>query len=271
VRFQQVFQQSQIANEGNDSFEYQESPGRGHPMKVFLFGAGASKAAGYPLTSELEAELKKHAGSAGLQKPWETWQSLRKEMKESFKKTGGRHAQMMASHNPEVFLSVIDLYEEILVKPKQESRYLNACKAFLKCLRYYFEKKHEESCKKPPPPYLKEKLAELGKGDVVITLNWDTIVERTLLCDDRWAPTDGYGFKKALVVRMADGSTQPIPNSSQTSQICVLKLHDLSAGIGTAVTYISIMRNSCATFRFLLSQAPVGLTHRHQHRTKRLR
>lgn len=132
----------------------------------------------------------------------------------------------MSSDNPEVYLSILDLYEGMLpLENRAASKYSCARKGFLTCLSSYFEKKHEESCKVPPPPYLKEKLAELEKGDVVITLNWDTIVERTLLRDNLWAPTDGYGFRKTLVVCMAHGGTTPIPNSLRTSQIRVLKLH----------------------------------------------
>lgn len=192
-------------------------------MKVFLFGAGASKAAGCPLTSELEKELQKHARVARL-KDWKSWQCLREEMKESLNSTGDRHQQMMASPNPEVFLSVIDLYEEVLTKRKQKSRYLEAREAFLHCLRSYFEKKHKESCKAQPPPYLKEKLAELEKGDAVVTLNWDTIVERTLLASNRWVPRDGYGFRKELFLGTSQSDKKPL-SPVPKSQIIVLKLH----------------------------------------------
>jgi hypothetical protein len=201
-------------------------------MKVFLFGAGASKAAGYPLTSKLEAKLEEHACSAGLNEPWETWKSLREALKKSLNDkakgktkniTSNRQAQIMACDNPEVFLSFIDLYQEVLTTEQDKSRYLNAREAFLKCLRCYFEKKHEESCK-APPRYLKEKLVELEKGDAVITLNWDATVESTLLEDNRWAPTDGYGFRRNLFLGTSQRDKKPLPPMPK-SQICVLKLH----------------------------------------------
>ena len=41
-------------------------------------------------------------------------------------------------------------------------------------------------------------LSELNVGDRVVTLNWDTTVERTLAELGRWNPTTGYGIEKPL-------------------------------------------------------------------------
>lgn len=51
----------------------------------------------------------------------------------------------------------------------------------------------------------------------MITLNWDTTIERTLLEDGRWTPRDGYGFKKNL--------DQSRKGKIAACEITVLKLH----------------------------------------------
>ena len=85
--------------------------------------------------------------------------------------------------------------------------------------------------------YLRRELAELREGDVVITTNWDTMIERTLLEEARWSPFDGYGFESRLTpippeVReiVSHGHDWPdlpmLPTwASKTSRVQVLKIH----------------------------------------------
>jgi hypothetical protein len=222
-------------------------------MKVFLFGAGASKAAGYPLTSGLMTELETKVRSMAFSRPWQKWKCL----SDSLSRRQGRWAFVMSRKNPEVFLSLLDLYEEARKETGSAPRpsgQLKARGALLECLRSYFEKKHEESCKQPPPRYLKEKLAELKKGDVVITLNWDTMVERSLLASKSWAPTDGYGFRKKLFLGTSQSDKKPL-NPVPKSQICVLKLHG-SVGWYSKNQHVHFDRKFLSAFPFPWEDGP---------------
>ncbi len=153
-------------------------------------------------------------------KDWKKWECLRDHLL----KQPGRLQFMINSKNPEVFLSVLDLYEQARKEAEQTntpSKFLKARDALLICLRSYFEKKHEMFCKDAPPDYLSKKLAELKEGDVGVTLNWDTTVERTLLENNRWAPTDGYGFRQKLCLDTPQSDKKLLTKS----QNFVLKLH----------------------------------------------
>jgi hypothetical protein len=101
--------------------------------------------------------------------------------------------------------------------------------------------------------YLRRELNQLNAGDIVITTNWDTTIERTLLEQGKWVPTDGYGFTAALtcvppIFRLA--GKKPIATSLQRwprwspkrSTIRVLKIHGsfgwrTSMTLGTSVVY----------------------------------
>jgi hypothetical protein len=67
------------------------------------------------------------------------------------------------------------------------------------------------------------------EGDTVITTNWDTTVERTLLEQGRWTPGDGYGFPIELVEGIHADSvdkSEPLPDwVPRSSEVRVLKLH----------------------------------------------
>ncbi|MBK7594209.1 MAG: hypothetical protein IPP98_07365 [Gemmatimonadetes bacterium] len=82
------------------------------------------------------------------------------------------------------------------------------------------------------PEYLAAVMARLTSPSVVITTNYDTLCERTLLAMGLWAPNDGYGFDVPLVgQRVLDGdhggAILPTPPAALLvpSAIKVLKLH----------------------------------------------
>ena len=83
------------------------------------------------------------------------------------------------------------------------------------------------------PSYLQECLSSLRSGDVVITTNYDCLIERALLGAEMWSPLDGYGFAVPLsTVQSADAqlvrSTPPAPLPSvvqKASEVPILKLH----------------------------------------------
>ena len=63
-------------------------------------------------------------------------------------------------------------------------------------------------------------------GDVVITFNWDSLIERILFEKHRWLPTDGFGFLKTLVEEPRLGPRRQLAQElHRPSEITVLKLH----------------------------------------------
>jgi hypothetical protein len=218
-------------------------------MRVILLGAGASKCAGYPLAGELISELKREAQTnsthfRNFSEAWKTWE-------DAVNRAKGLLQLLLTSPNPEVVLSVPDLFEaafdaeisenfadlarskgrnfgdDLLNTARQRTRrarrfqkLIVASKRFRECIDWFFRFKHFEDSKpenRNRRDYLRELLSKLRSGDTVITLNWDTTVERTLLEECRWNPCDGYGFNKEL---SREGKERPTP-----SEIIVLKLH----------------------------------------------
>ncbi len=224
-------------------------------MRVFLFGAGASFKAGYPLAKNLINEIEKEARDSvieNLSRAWAEWQRLRDN-------SSGLASYLLGNPNPEVVLSLPDLCEvardsedrgafakarqvleagsddpgEIWDHLKSEGRKLAndavaARERFRDCLNQYFLYKHYLDSKpqnRAAREYLRPVLSRLAAGDKVLTLNWDTTVERTLLEDDRWNPMNGYGFQKVLQKGYCDGPSEPLDFEVPESEIVVLKLH----------------------------------------------
>jgi hypothetical protein len=219
-------------------------------MHVLMLGAGASKCAGYPLSSELVSEIKREAETESkffwnFSNAWNTWES-------SVNRTRGLLRLLLRNPNPEVVLSVPDLFkaawdaelmqnfadgrrvlrgemgtkegsERVRQRVRTAHRFQDlivARERFRECLDWFFRFKHREDSKpenRSRRGYLRDLLSHLKVGDVVITLNWDTTVERTLLEDRRWNPRDGYGFAKKLALKTR-ARLSP-------SEITVLKLH----------------------------------------------
>lgn len=77
--------------------------------------------------------------------------------------------------------------------------------------------------------YLRDELEFVGDGDVIVTTNYDTLAERTLLEEGRWSYSDGYGFSVPLVSGPADlpaKYARELPTEILSpSRVRVLKLH----------------------------------------------
>lgn len=231
-------------------------------MKVLLLGAGASKGAGYPLANQLLAAIETDAQDSRLVQLREAWQAWR-EFRDNVTSPS---RLLIRNPNPEVILSLLDLYDTALIVHDND-RLARAARAMseeiqaagdepdgywdsaerqallegrvarnrlLDCLREYFDAKHSDDGKlehRGRRDYLRRRLGQLEAGDLVVTLNWDTTVERTLAEEDRWHPTTGYGFTKELCI----GTSSPEAGEprraapSRVSEISVLKLHG-SAG-----------------------------------------
>ena len=224
-------------------------------MRVYLFGAGASFKAGYPLAKNLIKEIETEARDSpivNLSSAWAEWQKLRDT-------SSGVAKYLLSNSNPEVVLSLPDLCEaareseaaeafgkahkifltgsddpggiwDHLKSPERElaNAAIAARGRFLDCLSQYFLYKHYLDSKpenKPARDYLREVLSRLEENDRVLTLNWDTTVERTLLEDGRWNPMNGYGFEQILHKGFCDGPSEPLDFEIPKSEIVVLKLH----------------------------------------------
>ncbi len=208
-------------------------------MKVRFLGAGASKAAGYPLTRELLGCLKdfcEHASIDALERDWATFEAFKS-------RSGDAMAPLLGSANLEIFLSVIDLYlaaaEEfplraselqkseddelagLITNPAAQGALL-ARTSLLRCLKDFFGWLHERDSLERKGEYLKDEFRSLGQGDIVITTNWDCLAERTLLETDRWSPCDGFGFD--VFFKNWSGKDLP-PAITRPSAVKVLKLH----------------------------------------------
>ena len=183
-------------------------------MKVLLLGAGASVPAGYPPAAKLLDCLEKHALASPKEDVQKAWSSFR-----DFRASAcGPVARILKSSNPEIVLSLIDLY--VAAKETEEQdwwrslqqlgqqegasaspplRYptqadfgdaVSALRACVTCIEDYFYCLHYEDFDSQGLAnvgYLKRELQALREGDVVITTNWDSLVERVLMQNRLWA------------------------------------------------------------------------------------
>ena len=225
-------------------------------MKVLFLGAGASKGAGYPLASELLAEVGMYVESSrmsGVRDEWARYLDF-------WKATRGVSRRILESTNPEVVLTLLDLFAEARATESQDfsswlSRFgktwdksdrRNLKKArkrrekephefakvelarlgLRRALDKYFWQKHAgdaEETARARRSYLERELSDLAEGDVVITTNWDSLVERVLLETRRLTPADGFGFPVSLTVEPA---ASPLAvHVPRVSDVKVLKLH----------------------------------------------
>jgi hypothetical protein len=226
-------------------------------MKVIVLGAGASKEAGYPLAKKLMPAIQHEAASGNflnLKTAWDTWA-------EFVKGQTGVLALLLNDPNPEVVLSALDLCaaateaeglgcfrkehaDEALSQVLSDGqiphdwwksrahedlwRAEEARNRFVDCLLWFFRFKHHEDAlpeNRKRRDYLRDLLAKLDGGDVVVTLNWDTTVERTMAEEGGWNPLTGYGFEKDLQTGRPDALEALPAGLSKKSEIIVLKLH----------------------------------------------
>lgn len=225
-------------------------------MRVLVFGAGASKSAGYPTADNLMPEVERYSLAQPLKIPgpranWEQWSEIRDGSLQSME-------FLLKNPNPEVILSTLDLfvaayaavehsdswsfrgYGTRSLTPDQErlaaegaKRVMsararahtpaNARACVVECLHDYFQ--HQHALDADPRSvsrytYLRELFCQLRDGDLIITFNWDALAERVLAELDLWTPIDGYGlnFKH---LRFRDG---PLAGPGK-SAVKVLKLH----------------------------------------------
>lgn len=224
-------------------------------MRILILGAGASKPAGYPLARELLTEVGREAertSSIQFRDAWQTWEEFREGVPPALR-------LVAYNSNPEVVLSLPDLFVAA-AESEDEARTASAIRTYLAtgaadaqaleryfnseerdalsaafaprarllaALEWYFwERHHYDREDRSRRDYLRPVLEGLGDGDAVITLNWDTVAERTLAEAGLWNPSDGYGFRRELLVEGALGRRTPLPPElAAESSVRVLKLH----------------------------------------------
>lgn len=224
-------------------------------MKVLILGAGASRAAGYPLASELMSTIERDAvdsKSLQLADAWNRWLSI--------KNAAPPELRILLDHpNPEVTLSFLDLclmcfkdggierfkkerIDEAVTASLSENEiphdlYLSAAHAWLDragtavlrlvdSLSEYLEfKQHADVESSESRGYLRDLFSSLSKGDAIITLNWDAAADRSLFEINRWSPRDGYGFEKRLVPEFSLNPANLSARIMAPSEITLLKLH----------------------------------------------
>jgi hypothetical protein len=221
-------------------------------MRILIFGAGASTPANYPLADALIPTVSKFVeghSDAILKQYWARWDTWRRN--NEFLKG------IIFNPNPEVVLSLADLYETAsrvadesamrVALEKSRSGELTEAEfaayqkywkaeerkrleegrlariGFIECLqRFLLYCHHRDASERGQRDYLRRHFKHLSKGDVIITLNWDTAVERTLAEEGWWNPMTGYGFRKDLKI-MPNG--QALPHMNTESRVVVLKPH----------------------------------------------
>lgn len=226
-------------------------------MRVLILGAGVSKPAGYPLASELLddlADVARRTPFSQLRNAWQRWEGFRDDLPSQLRLAA-------YNSNPEVVLTLVDLFIAAIEvedlrqtssavrtfretgeadtaaldiyynSPERKAlRVASAARArLLDVLEWYFWFKHHEDGQRAGQErrqYLHELIEPLSDGDVIITLNWDTLAERTLAEEGKWNPQAGYGFERMLMVERGVGRRVDLPPEYPAeSPVQVLKLH----------------------------------------------
>jgi hypothetical protein len=237
-------------------------------VKVLWLGAGASISAGYPDTARLLGEIGALAESPGADcATREAWVRFRdyRDNAEGVEGTVLRSPNPeVALTLPDLYAAALNADDEDVERetdraverwkrgelgPNEatalgnrfEARYaamlrdpLKLARArrrdFVAVLDRYFSFRHWDDARSDAARRtdLRRELEWLGSGDVVVTTNWDTTVERTLIEEGRWTPADGYGFAVDLIdgPRLERGEERELPDwVPSTSSVRVLKLH----------------------------------------------
>jgi len=224
--------------------------------KVLFLGAGASVDADYPITAKLLEEMEQRFHNSQMVNGQQDWVAF-----DSFRQNAtGALATILQSPNPELILTVPDLLEATLNEADQDNWHqlknasdrndedaataINAWwdhpdrealhqgylakLAFQRVADSFFSHNHardSDDGQRIKRDYLHTAFASLEPGDTVITTNWDTLAERTLMDADKWLPTDGYGFPVTIETPASPRSQEPPTLLTGGSQVKVLKIH----------------------------------------------
>lgn len=140
--------------------------------------------------------------------------------------TSGAKQMLFARETGEELQS---LYDDLLRNPLKAAE--KARRGFLIGFDTYLEWRHMMDAEPDAVShrsYIHRELEFVRDGDVVITTNYDTLAERTLMEQGRWSPADGYGFTVPLRVGAPDTPdlADALPSwAIGPSRVRVLKLH----------------------------------------------
>ncbi len=235
--------------------------------QVYFFGAGACVGAGYPPTQSLLDEIDKevHGVKSDIQEVWNRFNKIRHSTKGPLK-------LVLESPNPELVLTVPDILDSALNEgdlnalnnitkymKSTDQKYIEEMNKwwnhpqrdeltagrlakldFQRLVDHFFSMKHagdDQTGSEKKRRYIYNAIKKLKDGDIVITTNWDTVAERTLMEQGKWLPNDGYGFRVDIEKGPTSGTSRPLPDDlKKPSQVKVLKLH--GSWVGSAVTII---------------------------------
>jgi hypothetical protein len=222
-------------------------------MKVFIVGAGFSKAAGYPLGSEMLIKFEEFVRQPGRAENWQLFWDQFVNWRDTQTDLGVR--EIIKTGNVELIITYLDLLaeaqdinqsqyykkgkhlegshlerhiserqKELEERRESFSRVGDARRGLVRLLVEYFEHKHCEGREEEKEYYIREFCNQMvNEGDVFITFNYDALLERALYSLGRWVPSDGYGFEvKFIEIEKWKGHEPP---RLEKSEVKVLKLH----------------------------------------------
>ncbi len=215
-------------------------------MNAYVLGAGVSKCVGYPVGNKLFDEIDKYVRESGnLTDRFnyrEDWRDLHHWLETNANPT---IVQAYHSKNIEHLFTVLDFAAVSLgdalssaafesggtevrtaifddkIKDYQKYR-----RVLLWALEHYFEWHHHEDYgrwknKNKEWDTLRAFGDGLKPGDAIITFNYDGALERVLLDQGKWLPSDGYGFKLVFQKSHSDKTEVALGKSP----ILILHLH----------------------------------------------
>ena len=220
-------------------------------MKVYVLGAGVSKTVGYPLAAELFQEIDRYVQNSGsLWNRFDYKNDWPKVCRRLSKSSNSLIAEAYRRRQLEHLFTILDLvsivrsdtllgvlysnklgpkavaeaeslYKRVhrVTRSYQESRQI-----LLWALEAYLQFKHHydgQQVKAPQWEHLKAFGRKVCPGDVVITFNYDSTIERVLLGQEKWSPQDGYGFQ----VVFQKSNFDKLPATFGTSPVTILHLH----------------------------------------------
>lgn len=216
-------------------------------MKVYVLGAGVSKTVGYPLGSELLDDIDQFVWKYGPHFDrfdlWD-WCVLCQWLKEN---ENPLIAEAYRTKQLEHLFTVLDhasmLKQDLIVDAvrhrSQDSNsawanferfdktiedYKQSRRTLLQALEAYLRCKHKgdgANFDDPEWNHLKVFCDKLCPGDVVLTFNYDSTLERVLLHQDKWSPLNGYGCD----LLFQNSAVDETPKGFKRSEIEILHLH----------------------------------------------
>jgi hypothetical protein len=193
---------------------------------TYVFGAGASLHAGYPLASTMGGALLDFM----LKYPMQPYPDAGRFLIDSFGKSPNIEDVIT-----EIGARIGALKNAETADGRAERMRLGNCRGFLNAsLREWFR----EIRAKPASAYAAFADRVVKPGDVVITFNYDDSLERELRRAGKWDISCGYGF--------------PLGADERSSGVLVLKLH------GSMNWLVSILGGATAGPVFMGSMSPLG-------------